>query len=452
VLEVLQSMGERLRPCSDAAAWALSEGDLIASLEAVHRLEQQLAAVKLALVRELDGRGLAASHGASSTAAWLRDQLRIGPSSARGLVAVATALDDGPPAVRAALAAGAINVEQMRVVADAVAALPADSGAEVTEKAAAVLIGWAGRFDPSILRRLGQRVLAHVDPDHADAADLAALERAEERAQRRRHLTLSTGPDGQTRLTGALDAETAGLLHAALDPLSDPHGAGDDRSPGQRRVDALAEVCRLVLQTAQLPDNGRDRPQLVVTTAYDVLTGLLGAGTLETGERLSPTEVRRLACDAAILPAVLDGAGQVLDIGRQRRLITGPLRRALVLRDRGCAFPGCDRPPRWTDGHHITAWSEGGATALANAVLLCRYHHRFIHHGEWAVRLAADGLPEFIPPPWLDPDQRPRRNPHHRHQTVDRHGRPPHAVAGRQPDPTRPSPEPSRRSDAALAR
>ena len=124
--------------------------------------------------------------------------------------------------------------------------------------------------------------------------------------------------------------------------------------------------------------------------------------------------MRRLACDAAILPAVLGSTGQTLDVGRQRRLITGPLRRALVLRDRGCAFPGCDRPPRWCDAHHIHHWADGGTTSLTNAVLLCGHHHRHLHHSDWTVRLGGDGHPEFIPPAWLDPDQLPRRNHYHR--------------------------------------
>ncbi|MFD0820970.1 HNH endonuclease signature motif containing protein, partial [Micromonospora zhanjiangensis] len=135
---------------------------------------------------------------------------------------------------------------------------------------------------------------------------------------------------------------------------------------------------------------------------------------LDTGEAITAAAARRLACDAGIVPAVLAGAGQVLDLGRQRRLFSGPLRRALVLRDGGCAFPGCDRPPRWTDGHHIVHWADGGETSLANAVLLCRYHHRVVHRGEWQVRLGADGLPEFLPPAWLDQTRRPRRNRYHR--------------------------------------
>jgi hypothetical protein len=437
---MLASAGEELAQCADSAAWALPESELIAALDATHRLEQQVAAVKLALVREIDGRDIATAHDASSTGAWLRDRLRIGPSAARTLVTLAASLESSPPAVRAALAAGVVNLEQARVIADAVAALPPDTGPETTGRAADALLDWAGRFDPAVLRRLGQRVLAHVDPDAADAAELAVIERAEERAQRRRHLTWSTGPDGQTRLSGALDAEATALLHAAIDPLCDPHGIGDDRSPGQRRVDALAEICRLALHTGQLPDNGGERPQLVVTVDYDLVAGRLGAGTLDTGQRLTPADVRRLACDAGIVPAVLGGAGQVLDLGRQRRLITGPLRRALVLRDRGCAFPGCDRPARWCDAHHLVPWADGGPTALANAVLLCRHHHRVVHSGDWAVRLAGDGMPDFLPPPWLDPEQRPRRNPHHRPTASPApHRHPaPAGRAGDQPPPVMP--------------
>ena len=106
----------------------------------------------------------------------------------------------------------------------------------------------------------------------------------------------------------------------------------------------------------------------------------------------------------------------MLDYGRSRRLITGALRRALVLRDGGCAFPGCDRPARWCDGHHVIAWQDGGSTCLENSVLLCGFHHRVIHRRRWSVRIAADGHPEFIPPAYLDPTRTPRRNIYHRRE------------------------------------
>ncbi|MEU0548822.1 DUF222 domain-containing protein [Micromonospora sp. NPDC005979] len=400
--------------CLDAAVWALPEHDLVAALDAAHRLAQRLAALQLALVREVDGRGTARAHGASSTAVWLRGRLRLDGSAARRLVDLAGALDAGAPRVRAALVDGDITVEQARVIGETAQTVHTAAGAEAADKAVGVLIGWAGQFDPTLLRRLGTRVLDHVAPELAEAAARAALEAEARHADRDRHLTLSELRDGRLRLSGHLDAEAAGLLRAALDPLTAPSGPDDHRCPGQRRHDALADLCRLALRTGELPEHGGEPAQIVVTTSFDPLARQLGAGALDTGPQLTPEAVRRLACDAAILPAVLGSAGQPLDIGRQRRLVTGPLRRALVLRDRGCAFPGCDRPPRWCDAHHIRHWADGGHTSLTNSVLLCGHHHRHLHHGEWTVRLGADGYPEFVPPAWLDPEQVPRRNQYHR--------------------------------------
>ncbi|MFI6241114.1 DUF222 domain-containing protein [Micromonospora sp. NPDC050795] len=400
--------------CTDAPAWALAEHDLIAVLDATHRLQQRLAAVQLAAVRELDGRGTAVAQGASSTTVWLRHRLRLDVSAARRLVGLAASLDVAPPAVRDALAGAAVSVEQARVIADTAATVSASAGVEVADKAVGVLVEWAGQFDPTLLRRLGTRILDHVAPDLADAAAAAALAAEAARAARDRHVTISTHADGRLRLSGTLDAESAALLRAAIDPLSAPLGPDDTRCAGQRRHDALADVCRLALRAGELPENGGDPAQIVVTTDYDGLTRQLGAGTLDVGPRLTPDTVRRLACDAAVLPTVLGGAGQVLDVGRQRRLITGPLRRALVLRDGGCAFPGCDRPARWCAAHHIRHWADGGPTSLDNAVLLCGHHHRHVHQSDWVVRLGDDGHPEFIPPAWIDPDQLPRRNHYHR--------------------------------------
>ncbi|MEH0927440.1 HNH endonuclease signature motif containing protein [Micromonospora sp. CPCC 205558] len=414
MVEELAQADDAIAACVDAAAWALSEDDLIAALEAAHRLEQRFAAVKLALVREVDGRGIARVQGACSTAVWLRERLRLTVPAARRLVDLAAALDTGNPAIRQALADGAISLDQTRVIVDTVDTVTRSADAEAADKAVGVLVDWAGQFDPTLLRKLGTRILDHVAPDLADAAAKAAVDADARRADRDRHLTLSEQTDGRLRLTGTLDAETAGLFRAAIDPLTAPSGPDDSRSPGQRRHDALGEVCRLALRTGELPDSGGDSAQIVVTTSYDGLSRQLSTGALDTGLQLTPEAVRRLACDAGILPAVLGGTGQVLDVGRQRRLVAGPLRRALVLRDRGCAFPGCDRPPRWCAAHHIRHWADGGTTNLDNAVLLCGHHHRHIHQTDWVVRLGDDGRPEFIPPSWLDPDQLPRRNHYHR--------------------------------------
>ncbi|MCG5441811.1 HNH endonuclease [Micromonospora sp. NIE79] len=414
MLEELAQADAAVAGCVDASAWALPEHDLVAALDAAHRLEQRLAMVKLALVRELDGRGTSTAQGASSTAVWLRDRLRLGVGAARRLVELAATLDAAPAGVQDALAGGAVDVEQVRVIADTVSTVHTAAGAEAAEKAVGVLVEWAGQFEPTLLRKLGTRILDHVAPEVADAAAKAAMEAEARRACRDRHVTLSELRDGRLRLSGILDGEAAGLLRAAIDPMTAPSGPDDPRSPGQRRHDAFSDLCRLALRTGELPEHGGEPAQVVVTTSFETLARRLGAGTLDTGPQLTPETVRRLACDAAILPAVLGGSGQTLDVGRQRRLITGPLRRALVLRDRGCAFPGCDRPPRWCDAHHIHHWADGGSTSLTNAVLLCSHHHRHVHSGKWTVRLGGDGHPEFVPPAWLDPDRLPRRNQYHR--------------------------------------
>ncbi|CCH19490.1 HNH endonuclease signature motif containing protein [Micromonospora lupini] len=414
MVEELAQADDAVAACVDDAVWALGDDELIAALDAAHRLEQRLAAVTLALVREIDGRGTARAQGASSTAVWLRERLRLTVPAARRLVDLAAALDTGNPGIRQALADGHITLDQARVIADTITTVHTSAGAQAADKAVGVLVDWAGQFDPMLLRKLGTRILDHVAPDIADAAAAAALEAEAARATRDRHLTVSEQTDGRLRLTGTLDVEAAALLRAAIDPLSAPAGPDDQRCAGQRRHDALADVCRLALRTGELPDSGGDPAQIVVTTSYDTLTRQLGDGALDIGLHLTPETVRRLACDAAILPAVLGGTGQPLDLGRQRRLVTGPLRRALVLRDRGCAFPGCDRPPRWCDAHHIHHWADGGPTNLNNAVLLCGHHHRHIHHNDWTLRLGDDNHPEFIPPAWLDPDQLPRRNHYHR--------------------------------------
>jgi uncharacterized protein DUF222/HNH endonuclease len=125
---------------------------------------------------------------------------------------------------------------------------------------------------------------------------------------------------------------------------------------------------------------------------------------------ISAAEARIHACDCTLIPAVLGTQSEPLDLGRRHRLITTPLRHALYLRDRGCAFPGCHRPPRHCQGHHIRHWADGGPTELGNLVLLCAHHHRLLHRSGWQVHIATDGLPEFLPPAFLDKRRRPRRN------------------------------------------
>jgi Domain of unknown function (DUF222)/HNH endonuclease len=242
------------------------------------------------------------------------------------------------------------------------------------------------------------------------------LDREQAHAAQRRGFTLSPDGLGGIRLSGVLDVERAAIITAAIAPLTAPlrDGTGPDlRTPAARRADALVDVCQLALRTGELPATGGQAAQVVVTVDYAALLRDVAVGQLDTGALLTPEATRRIACDAGILPTILDGASVPIDVGRSRRPFTGATRTAILLRDQGCAFPGCDRPPRGTDIHHIVFWSRGGRTDRDNGVALCRYHHQLIHHGQWTVQLGADRRPDFIPPAHIDPHRRPRRNPYH---------------------------------------
>jgi hypothetical protein len=298
LLDRLSQLKALAGECADAATWSLLDGDLVDCLDAVHTLTQTVAALNLHLVREIDSRGLAVAQHASSTAAWLREHLRIGPHTAKRLVDLARAVD-ARPVLDAALAAGQVNVEQAQVIAAAIDDVPAD----LVGKAEAALIVEAGRYEPTALRKLGEQILHHVAPEIAEAAELAALERMEARARQTRAFHLTRNGDGRVRLTGWLDETGAATVNAALDPLCAPrHDEEEPRTPAQRRADALVEICDLAMRTDTLPDNGGERPHVVITAPFDPFRPQLGVGILDTGERLTPKQVRRMACDAKTHP------------------------------------------------------------------------------------------------------------------------------------------------------
>ncbi|WP_343987463.1 HNH endonuclease signature motif containing protein, partial [Pseudonocardia aurantiaca] len=194
------------------------------------------------------------------------------------------------------------------------------------------------------------------------------------------------------------------------DAKAKPLTGEDERSAAERQAEALAEVCGHMLDHGDLPHTGGGRPHLNVLVRLEDLENRCRAAVLDFGGTVTPESLRMLACDAAVVPVVMGGKGQPLDVGRLTRTIPDGLRRAVVARGGGCEFPGCGRPPSWSEVHHIVGWQEGGPTALHNLAMLCRLHHRLLHHSEWIVRIR-DGLPEFIPPAWIDPERRPRRKP-----------------------------------------
>ena len=221
-----------------------------------------------------------------------------------------------------------------------------------------------------------------------------------------------------------LQAVAGGVEDPALPVL-------DLRSRPQKLLDGLVGACKVALAAGTLPAAGGLRPQVMATIDYrDLLTRLedsAGAApeTAPAGFRQSPgpagtgsllftgpvtaSTIRKIACDADIIPVLLGGEGRVLDIGRASRVFPPHIRKALTARDRGCAFPGCTIPAPWCEAHHIDYWSRGGTTGTENGTLLCSHHHHVIHKEHWTIQLKT-GIPWFIPPPHLDPRQRPRRN------------------------------------------
>jgi 5-methylcytosine-specific restriction protein A len=147
-----------------------------------------------------------------------------------------------------------------------------------------------------------------------------------------------------------------------------------------------------------------------VTVGLERLRDGLSGAYLDTGAWYTPGQLRMLACDCGVVPAVLGSTSEPLDIGRTTRTIPAGLRRAVAIRDSGCAYPGCDRPPAFCDVHHCLEWADGGPTSLDNCAMLCRSHHRIIHTTQWSVRIR-DGHPEFTPPDIINSEQRIRRRP-----------------------------------------
>jgi hypothetical protein len=211
-----------------------------------------------------------------------------------------------------------------------------------------------------------------------------------------------------------VDAEGRAVLEAAIGPLSAPRpdpgtGARDVRPVGRRRGQALIEALRRSVTAAgQVPTS--PKAVLMITMNYQDLAAGIGAGTVlgsrAGGTVISPATVRRLACDADLIPTILGSQGEVLDQGRAVRLYTTTQIRALWLRDRRCTFPGCDVPAAWCDAHHLVHWIDGGPTNLANAALLCPRHHTIAHRDHLAAQITPTGVSWDLRPGSYRPTRR----------------------------------------------
>ena len=421
----LDAVVARAMPGADTELWTMSGPELLEAAEAVHRVTHRADAVLHGLVCEIDARGAVTDAGAHSTAGWLRSRLHLHPAAARRMVTSARALHDDPAGalvhhadeplaptgrhvLRSAFAAGDISGEHVTVACETLAALPGSLDDSVVAEAETFLTDHAARHDPKELARLGRHLRHVLDSEETLADD-------EEHQRDQQVLEIRQRRDGGSDLRGSLGAELTAELLSQLQPLAAPRpaadGSRDRRTVGQRNADALAELLRRSAIAGTTPARHGSRATITITMALETLERRLGApgANLDWSGPISAATARRLACDAHLVPVVLGSQGEPLDVGRASYPVTQAIWRALVARDGGCGFDDCGRPPEWTEAHHLRHWADGGGTSVENCGLFCDFHHRKVHHDGWDVELV-DGVINVIPPPWVDPERRPRPN------------------------------------------
>src|SRR5580704_3907911 len=394
---------DRLREAVDAlvgesldsfSTHALGE-DLVEIRRAIDRLEAECVRRLHRFHRE---RG-AQADGGGSTVSWLRRACGMTVKAAAYRVHLARTLGELPATLDSARA-GRASFGNVSMIAH----LAEDVGVAQVRPFERTLVDAAETFEPGAMRMLTQATRLRLDPDGVLADD--------NRAHERRWFECEQTYGGVFVLRGELDAEGGALVKTAIDALSHGMSRGETRSASQRRADALVDLAALQLRCGDHRDVHGQRPHLTVTVGAETLRSGADATPAELGGvgPIHPETARRIACDAArtvvMLARLSDGSAstaqsasaQPLSVGRATRTVPAHIRTALHLRDHGCRFPGCDRPPAWTDGHHVIHWSDGGPTELENLVSLCRPHHRAVHEQGWRIHIA-DGVAVVEPPP-----------------------------------------------------
>lgn len=474
----LQAMEAALDSIAHGDRERLAHRDRLELATRVRRVKARVEALEGVLVGEADKARSSVVVTGTPTTGWLQGSGASSRGEAAGLVFAGRDLA-ARPLVRQAALAGTVTMKQARAIAKVISALPVGLTPQQRREAERVLIDEAAHTDADHLARLGQAVLARVAPEAVDdpEAEQRRLEAQRARAHAARSLSFTDDGDGSWRLSGLLPHLQAAPLLTLIDARVESArracrdagrvATGDEVSPAQRRADAVCALAADAFRAGQLPvpppsrvglpdsepdrrvnpplsgpspsspsSSGRaaapgrrarrvpgrgagGRPRLIVTMSFDKLrVQAEQAGLLDSGQPVTAGDLRQLACDADLVPAVLGGHGEVLDYGRAVRLVPPALRGALGLRDGGCVFPGCDVSDTRCDAHHLIPWWAGGETSLANLVSLCPHHHALVEPprffsgpppDRWQVRLDDHGLPEFLPPRGLDPSRTPRR-------------------------------------------
>jgi uncharacterized protein DUF222 len=387
---------EELDSVRDASVWSMDEAETAATLVQLSGAKAKIAELEARVAAHADEIHVGDDVAASSAADWLAHETKQTRAATNRTVRLGHDLEQHT-LTRDALAAGTICEDQARVIVQAVDRLPA----EVHDKAEAHLLDEAAHHDAKALRIIGKRLYEVVDPDAADAAEAALLEREEAAAAKATELRMWDDGHGKTHLRGTIPTFHGAALRKMLQAIAAPKhqratkGAGVERLPGPEAMGQA--LCQLITRypTKKLPKMGGLNATVVVTITEDSLLGRLEqAGELNTGERLSPGLARKIACEAGIIPAVLDGDSVPLDVGRKSRFHPEYQRIAIHLRDKTCRAAGCDRTGS-LHVHHQRRWVDGGETTVETGISLCPWHHSRIHDTRYETRVQPNGKVAF---------------------------------------------------------
>jgi hypothetical protein len=397
------------------------------TVEAVRR---STAAFDAHYVTAVEVGGEPARYAQPSTAVFLREQLRLSRGEARRRVDLAHAITPGRaftgevlppalPALAAAVTAGVLSAEHARTILTTMDRLPSQVRQAHGAVVEAELVTAAGKGHPGRAGEARRGRAAAGRPGRGTA-----------RCRLRPHPPRATADQeprpSRVRPARQLDQETGELARIVLDARSKPVPAADATTdlpdgtlPGrdartldERTHDAFHDVLVSVLNGGDLPASGGTPASMVWHLSDDQLRTRYGLAVSEHGTLIPAGDALRL-CDQTQLYVLIETAkGVPLWLGRTTRIATPGQTVALAARDRGCSFPGCDRPPSHCQRHHITDWADDGPTDLDNLTLLCGYHHREHAKRGWAC-VMRDGLPHWRPPTWLDPHRTPIRNTRH---------------------------------------
>ncbi len=416
----------------DGALTDLGAFGLVDTLQTLERVRNKLPVLDRAMIQYGTEQGVAAALSERTMLRVLTTGLRLSVGEASRRVKAAEHLADrtsltGEPLtpIRPHLAAaqrdGTLTPEQVTLIDTALRKVKHCDPAAV-DAGELLLVQQAGRLGYQDLSQVAARLVDAIDPDGVAPAD-----EAEHRLRRFFHL--KHRKDGSWAGDFRLTPDVGQKLAALLGPLTTPHTttfqtdaecAGDtsarkhvvpdERTHGQRRHDALAAVLDAALRTDDLPASGGTPTTLLLTMSWEDFLNDHGIGRYADGTLISSREARRLADQADIAFCFTNAKGAILDLYRSRRIASPAQTLALIARDAGCSFPGCDVAPQWCERHHVIAWYDGGHTNLANLTLVCGYHHHQFAQRGWQCRINTDGLPVWIPPKWVDRQQRPILN------------------------------------------